>query len=422
MFAANVAGPRRLKAGAARDHLLGLHCVTGHGQEIKTGGRVVKNVTGYDLCKLLTGSWGTLAVLTQVTFKVMPRAEAAATLLVTGAGEAELLGVLRAAMASPCEVSGAAFLPPLAAGRSQVRVAAPACQGDRGDPARGLRAVGRLPAGAAEDAAGGARARVRGSRGRRTRARSGARSATCRLIHPERMLWRLSVPPAAASELVDWTASLTSERLFDWAGGLIWLAPKDDWAREAATMREALAGRGGHATLMRAPAWLRREVDAVRAAARAAAGAHRAGQAELRPARRAQSRPDVRGHLTCTRARLRALSEQDRSGVPARMLRLHHVPLCPFCRKIRIVLREKGLVAELVEVQPWDHPDELLRLNPASEAPVLTDGEQVVCDSQAITDHLEEAYPDTPLLGQGVAQRARPGGWSPGSTPSSTVR
>jgi glycolate oxidase FAD binding subunit len=80
------------------------------------------------------------------------------------------------------------------------------------------------------------------------------------LLHPERMLWRVSVPPAAAGELVDWTGSLTSERLFDWAGGLIWLAPKDSWAREAGTLREALAGRGGHATLIRAPTWLRREV------------------------------------------------------------------------------------------------------------------------------------------------------------------
>ena len=88
------------------------------------------------------------------------------------------------------------------------------------------------------------------------------------------------------------------------------------------------------------------------------------------------------------------------------MLRLHHVPLCPFCRKIRIVLREKGMVAEMTEVQPWEHPDELLRLNPASEAPVLVDGAQVVCDSQAITDYLEEAYPETALLGQGIAQRA----------------
>ena len=140
VFAANVAGPRRLKAGAARDHLLGLSCVTGHGQEIKTGGRVVKNVTGYDLCKLLTGSWGTLAVLTQVTFKVMPRAEAAATLLVTGAAEAAMLGVLRAAMASPCEVSGAAYLPPLAAGRSQVA----ALRRHAGRPRRsGSRASGR---------------------------------------------------------------------------------------------------------------------------------------------------------------------------------------------------------------------------------------------------------------------------------------
>jgi len=87
------------------------------------------------------------------------------------------------------------------------------------------------------------------------------------------------------------------------------------------------------------------------------------------------------------------------------MLRLYHVPLCPFCRKIRIVLREKSLVAEMVEVQPWDHADDLLRLNPASEAPVLIDGAHVICDSQAITDHLEEAYPETPLLGQGTAQR-----------------
>ena len=102
VFAANVSGPRRLKSGAARDHLLGLHCVTGHAQEIKTGGRVVKNVTGYDLCKLLSGSYGTLAVLTQVTFKVMPRAEDALTLLATGASEAELLGLLWAASGSPC--------------------------------------------------------------------------------------------------------------------------------------------------------------------------------------------------------------------------------------------------------------------------------------------------------------------------------
>lgn len=87
------------------------------------------------------------------------------------------------------------------------------------------------------------------------------------------------------------------------------------------------------------------------------------------------------------------------------MLRLYHVPLCPFCRKVRISLREKGLTAELVEVQPWAHPDDLLRLNPASEAPVLVEGDQVVCDSQAITDYLEEAHPEPRLLGKTQAER-----------------
>lgn len=87
------------------------------------------------------------------------------------------------------------------------------------------------------------------------------------------------------------------------------------------------------------------------------------------------------------------------------MLRLYHVPLCPFCRKVRIMLREKGLAAELVEVQPWLPSDDFLRLNPASEAPVLVDRQSTVCDSQAIADYLEEAYPETNLLGRSQAQR-----------------
>jgi glycolate oxidase FAD binding subunit len=259
VFATNVAGPRRLKAGAARDHLLGLHCVTGHAQEIKTGGRVVKNVTGYDLCKLLTGSWGTLAVLTQVTFKVMPRAECALTLLATGADEAALLGLLRSASGSPCEISGAAYLPPLAAGRSQVQALR---RHARGTAAIRLEGFGPSIAYRKE-----LLEKLLATPGIEFASLDAKDTATLwreirdvALLHPERMLWRVSVPPTAASELVDWTASLTSERLFDWAGGLIWLAPKDSWARDAATIREALAGRGGHATLMRAPTWLRREV------------------------------------------------------------------------------------------------------------------------------------------------------------------
>ena len=155
VFACNLAGPRRLKSGAARDHLLGLHCVTGHAQEIKTGGRVVKNVTGYDLCKLLTGSYGTLAALTQVTFKVMPRAEASLTLLATGPGEPALLALLRAATGTPCEISGAAYLPPLAAGRSRVDMVRSAARGVAAIRLEGFGALDRLSQRSAPAAAGG---------------------------------------------------------------------------------------------------------------------------------------------------------------------------------------------------------------------------------------------------------------------------
>ena len=106
VLACNLSGPRRIKAGAARDHLLGVQAVTGRGELIKAGGRVVKNVTGYDLCKLLAGSFGTLAVMTEVSVKVLPAAEETRTLLLAGLEPADGLGALRAAMASAYDVSG----------------------------------------------------------------------------------------------------------------------------------------------------------------------------------------------------------------------------------------------------------------------------------------------------------------------------
>src|SRR5215472_10110987 len=98
MIAAGLAGPRRVKAGGARDHLLGAHAVSGFGDSFKTGGKVVKNVTGYDLCKLLAGSWGTLSVMTEVTFKVMPKPEAERTLLLRGLDDAAANKAMTAAL------------------------------------------------------------------------------------------------------------------------------------------------------------------------------------------------------------------------------------------------------------------------------------------------------------------------------------
>src|SRR5438445_3030246 len=111
MIGAGLAGPRRIKAGGVRDHLLGAHAVSGFGDSFKAGGKVVKNVTGYDLCKLLAGSWGTLAVMTEVTLKVMPRPESERTLVLRGLDAIAANRAMTAALGSPFDVSGAAHLP-----------------------------------------------------------------------------------------------------------------------------------------------------------------------------------------------------------------------------------------------------------------------------------------------------------------------
>ncbi|MCH8155086.1 MAG: hypothetical protein IH786_07455 [Proteobacteria bacterium] len=124
MLACNLSGPRRIKAGAARDHFLGVHAVSGRGEAFKSGGRVVKNVTGYDMCKLLAGSHGTLAVLTDVTVKVMPAPEKTRTVLLFGLDDAGALAAMTRALQSAHEVSAAAHMPaPIAAGSAVSYVA-----------------------------------------------------------------------------------------------------------------------------------------------------------------------------------------------------------------------------------------------------------------------------------------------------------
>src|ERR1700722_18726133 len=122
----NLAGPRRFKAGAARDHFLGFAGVNGRGEAFKAGGKVVKNVTGYDLCKLIAGAHGTLAVLSEVTIKVLPRPEKTRTVLIHGLDDAKAVAAMTAALNSPHEVSGAAHLPSGLARRSAVAYVAEA--------------------------------------------------------------------------------------------------------------------------------------------------------------------------------------------------------------------------------------------------------------------------------------------------------
>ncbi len=236
-----------------------MQCVTGQGHAIKTGGRVVKNVTGYDLCKLLTGSFGTLAVLSLVTFKVMPAGEDTATLLLAGDDGAALLGALRAATGTPHDVSGAAMLPAAAGARSAVPAVAAA-----GRQVACLRLEGAGPSVAYRL---GALRQALARPGLEAQALDRADSLRlwreirdCRLLDPERpILWRLSCPPTAAAGIAEALASLAPEVLFDWAGGLVWIALDSLPDAGAPTVRAALGGNG-HATLVRAPEATRREV------------------------------------------------------------------------------------------------------------------------------------------------------------------
>ncbi|MSP66615.1 MAG: FAD-binding protein [Alphaproteobacteria bacterium] len=254
VIACNLSGPRRVKAGAARDHFIGLAGISGRAEVIKSGGRVVKNVTGYDLCKLLAGSHGQLMALTEITLKVGPRAEKARTLLLFGLDEVRGSQALRSAAGSPCEPSGLAHLPAAVAARSRVDLVVEA-----GTSVTAIRVEGPGPsvdyrlARLKETLAVGVRCEeLHSMRSRKLWAE--VRDVAPLLPDAGRQLWRLSVPPASAAEVA---ANLRQdlgegvELLFDWAGGLIWLALPALADAGQAHVRAALAG-GGHATLVRA--------------------------------------------------------------------------------------------------------------------------------------------------------------------------
>ena len=248
VIACNLAGPRRPKAGAARDHFLGVAAVTGRGEAMKAGGRVVKNVTGYDLCKLFAGSYGTLAAMTSMTVKVMPAAEKTRSVLIAGLDDAQAGQAMTTALTSPHEVSAAAHLPAAVAARSSVSYVAGA-----GGAITALRVEGPAPSAehrcqALHDLLGGY-GNIEELHGHNSVALwREVGNVTPFVGQPGRVVWRVSVPPTAGPAVAaNILTNTDGEAFYDWGGGLVWLSLPD---HDASTVRAAVADAGGHATLM----------------------------------------------------------------------------------------------------------------------------------------------------------------------------
>ncbi len=258
-IAANLSGPRRIKAGAARDHFLGVTAVTGRAETVKSGGRVVKNVTGYDLCKLFAGSWGTLAAMTDVTVKVLPKAEAEATVLVEGLDDARACAAMAAAMGSACDVSGAAHLPD--------HVASYFDGLPKPEASTALRLEGFAPSVKHRKEALATLMKPFGPVALLDEKESRALWASMRQVKPfaaeaalARPLWRISTAPSKG-HVIAATITPAAQMFYDWAGGLLWVAMPFADEPGAAAIRAAVKTVGGHATLVRAPAAVRAAVD-----------------------------------------------------------------------------------------------------------------------------------------------------------------
>jgi glycolate oxidase FAD binding subunit len=261
VFAMNAAGARRIAAGAARDHLLGIRAVSGAGTLFKSGGRVMKNVTGYDLCKAVCGSWGTLAALTEVTFKVMPRPEATSTLVLLDLPDEIAVEVLCAAMGTPFEISGAAHLQlPLAVclDHSGLRSQGKAITALRleTDAASVLYRRDKLaailrPYGQVHDL---------------DNDNSVAFWEELRNLaffsQSAAQVWRISTAPSRGPKVVEAINSYMACNVFyDWSGGLVWAEVTPTADAGAADVRRVVATHGGHATLVRAEPAVRAAID-----------------------------------------------------------------------------------------------------------------------------------------------------------------
>jgi glycolate oxidase FAD binding subunit len=229
LMAANVSGPRRIQVGAARDFALGVRFVDGAGQIVKNGGRVMKNVTGYDLVKLMCGAYGTLGVLTEVSLKVLPNPETQGSVMIQGLSDEGAVGVMAHGLGSPFEVTGAAHDP--GQGITALRV--------EGFESSVTYRLAQLKALVADCGGEIELADAQAS----DRFWTGVRDVLP-LADGQGDIWRVSCKPSDSPALA--AKSGAEARLFDWAGGLVWLrsAPGYD-------LRAALGDFDGHATLVR---------------------------------------------------------------------------------------------------------------------------------------------------------------------------
>jgi glycolate oxidase FAD binding subunit len=259
VVATNLSGPRRVAWGAMRDHVMGVRAVTGRAEIIRSGGRVLKNVTGLDLCKLLTGSHGTLGVITEITLKVLPAPEATGTLVLPGLDATAAVAALSAALGSPFGVSGAAWLPADAAARvpglAGIAGSATLIRIEEFSPSVTYR-IGRL-----KDQFAVAGALILDTELSRNVWRD-VRDALPLATRAEDAVWRVSVRPSSGPSVLDTLRARGLAAFLDWGGGLVWLAGPADTATHAAVEAAAQAARGTW-TLLRAPEALRGAVRVV---------------------------------------------------------------------------------------------------------------------------------------------------------------
>ena len=246
LMACGLSGPRRIKAGAARDHILGIAGVSGRGEIFKAGGRVVKNVTGFDVSKLMAGSYGTLAALTSITVKVVPAAATEETLVFSGLSDARAVQAMSLAMQSACDVSGAAHLP--------------------GTPSRTLfRLEGIRPSVMYRRQKLASHLKTFGASDYLNEKESllewkAIRDVDLLSNDDARFVWKLSVTPSKGAETVSRISKqLDVQYFYDWAGGLIWLGVPRSNQAYAYIIRTCV--QDGHATLMRAEDDVRERIE-----------------------------------------------------------------------------------------------------------------------------------------------------------------